>query len=120
MSTLKCYGCGGLGHFGIVVTRIGVPICLRTKVIKLHHGTGVKPRGPLLTHAPGSKTATIEAGSSSSSHPPEDPVTALSDEQLEEILRTRRCQREQSMLNTPDSHVSTVTASGAPTAIGPT
>ena len=35
-------------------------------------------------------------------------------------MRTRRCQREQSLHNTPDSHVSTVTASGAPTANGPT
>ena len=35
---------------GIVLTRIGVPICLRTKVIKLHHETRVKSRGPLLTH----------------------------------------------------------------------
>ena len=35
---------------GIVPTKLGVPICLRTKVIKLHHETEVKPRGPFLTH----------------------------------------------------------------------
>ena len=99
---------------GIVLTGMGVPICLRTKVIHLHHGTGVKLRWPLLIHP--DRTTTIEAGSSSS-HPPEDPETALSDEQREEILRPRRCQ---GLLNTPDSHMSTVTASGAPTAIGPT
>ena len=65
-----------------------VPICLRKKV---HHETGVNIEALGASPNPlGPKAATIEAGSSSSSHPPEDPVTALSDEQLEEILRTRR------------------------------
>ena len=101
----------------IVITRIGVPICLRTKVIKLHHMTGTKPQGFLLTRLiQRLQLQCIEAGSSSSSHPPdhENPVTAC-----EKILRTHRCQQELGLLNSPDTHMSTVTASGVPTAISP-
>ena len=85
MSTLKCYGCGGLGHF-----RRNCPNKDTSAHLTLNKGDQSAPQDR--SEAPGAsanpprlKTATIEAGSSSSSHSPKDPVTALSDEQLEEI-----------------------------------
>ena len=48
-----------------------------------------------------------------------DTVTSLSDEQLEEILASKRCQSEQGLLNS-SGQVSAVTAQGPAAAIGAT
>ena len=48
-----------------------------------------------------------------------DSVTSLSDEQLEEILDSRRCQSEQGLLNS-SRQVSAVTAQGPTAAMGAT
>ena len=47
-------------------------------------------------------------------------MLALSDEQLEDILRHRKCQKEQGLLSSADVHVGTVFAKGLPLAVGPT
>jgi hypothetical protein len=44
----------------------------------------------------------------------------MSNEQLEDLLASRRCQREQELLTTSNVHVSTVTATGETAAIGAT
>ena len=49
-----------------------------------------------------------------------DTLDSMSNEQLEDLLASRRCQKEQELLTTSNVHVSTVTATGATAAIGAT
>ena len=70
VSTLKCYGCGGLGHF-----RRNCPNKNRSAHLSQDKGDQTAPQDRseaqgASPNQPESKTATIEAGSFSSSHPP--------------------------------------------------
>ena len=105
-SSIKCFGCQELGHF-------------KCNCPKLQKDKSEAP-GSSSKQTESSSTAAIGAQVPASSDVQGDPLSALSDEQLEDILRHRRCQKEQGMLSSTDVQIGAVLAAGLPVAVGPT
>ena len=101
-STISCFRCGG-GHF---LRNCPEP---------------ADKKGADKSEAPGkSNTATVGAAEAAARGTNSDTLSNMSDVQLENILASRRCLKEQELFSTGNVRVNTVTASGLAAAIGAT
>ena len=113
-SSIKCFGCQELGHF-----KRNCPKRQRDRS-EAPGSTSQQDRTPPLGSTPKPTQASNAAIEAKPALTGDALLSTLSDDQLETVLRQRKCCKEQSLLCTADGQVGTVSAQGSPSAVGPT
>ena len=107
-STISCFRCGG-GHF---LRNCPEPADKKGVDKSEAPGKSSKQTEP--------NTATVGAAEAAARGSTLDTLSNMSDEQLENILASRRCLKEQELFSASNVRISTVTAAGLAAAIGAT